>query len=54
MPFSVKKLFSADDASLSIVWSLGLKPRDVNSWKMPPNDFNHSDVDLDFIAMGFI
>jgi hypothetical protein len=28
----VKKFFKAADASLSKVWSLGLKPLDVSSW----------------------
>jgi hypothetical protein len=50
MSFSVKQVLSADDDSLSIVRSFGLNPRDVNSWKISPNAFSHSEADLDFIA----
>jgi hypothetical protein len=38
---------------LSIVRNFDLKPLDVNSWKIPPNAFNYSEAELDFIAMGF-
>jgi hypothetical protein len=54
MSFSVKYLFSAAEASLSIVCSFGLNQRDVNSWKMPPNDFNHSEADFVFISTGLM
>jgi hypothetical protein len=54
MSFSAIYLFSAAEASLSIVCSFGLNPRDVNYWKMPPNYFNHSEADFDFIATGLI
>jgi hypothetical protein len=47
-------MLSAGDASLSIVYSFGLNPRDVNSWKMRPNAFNHSESDLYFIATGLM
>jgi hypothetical protein len=54
MSCSVKKLLSAADDSLSIVWSLGLNPRDVNYWKTSPTALTHSETDLDFIATGLM
>jgi hypothetical protein len=54
MSFYVKYFFSSAEASLSIVCKFGLNPSDVNSWKMPPNAFNHSEADFDFVALGLM
>jgi hypothetical protein len=48
--FSVTYFFSAAEASLSINFSLDLKPFDV----ITPNALTHITPDLDFIAMGLM
>ena len=50
MSFFVKKLFSADDASFSIVCSLGFKPRGVSSSEIPLKALNHYDANFNLIV----
>jgi hypothetical protein len=45
-----KKFFKAVDASLSRVWSFGLKPLTVNYWWMLSYALTHFEADLDFIG----
>jgi hypothetical protein len=48
--FRLKKFFKAVDASLSRVWSFGLKPlTDISCW-MLSYALTHSEADLDFMG----
>jgi hypothetical protein len=48
---SGEKFFKAADASLSRVWSFGLKPLTVSSWWMVSYALTHYEADRDFMGM---
>jgi hypothetical protein len=46
-----EKFLKAVDASLSRVWSFGLKPLTVSSWWTVSYALTHSEADRDFMGM---